>query len=180
VTATSEAGAATGVTAPADTAAADRELAKATTRRRRLASYAAMALVLVVALVIGANAQGPASDNERVQALASSLACPECDGQSIAESDAPIARELYADIGRRVDDGETDDQIRDFYRNRWGEAVLLTPAAGGVSGLVWILPVVALAVAVAALTMAFAKWRQRVPDELTDADAGLVAEARSR
>ena len=59
----------------------------------------------------------------------------------------------------------------------YGDQVQLIPPASGFAGLVWILPVVAVVVALVALSAAFARWR-RTPDvAATDEDRALVEQA---
>ncbi len=140
--------------------------------------YVVMALLLTVALVIGADVGGgPPSDSERVFALSRQILCPKCSGQAVAESESVAAKEIRADIARRVDDGETDDQIRAYYVSRYGEDVLLTPPSEGVAGLVWVIPVAGAIMALAALAFVFRRWQRRPKVHATDADRVLVDRA---
>ena len=146
--------------------------------RRSLVSWVLMAVVLVGALAYGLRPDdSPRTTEERVHELASTTRCPTCRSQSVAESDAPIAREIRDDIRRRVERGESDDEIRDFLVGRFGQDVLLTPPASGVAGLVWVIPVAALVLAGGGLALAFRRWRSRVPRVATDADRALVDRA---
>src|SRR5687768_18262621 len=111
-----------------------------------------MVLVLLGAVAVGVwPDDSPRTSEERVQALASTTRCPTCRSQSVADSDAPIAREIRDDIRRRVEAGESDGQIRDFLVGRFGQDVLLTPPGSGVAGLVWVIPVAAVVLAAGAL-----------------------------
>ncbi|MCU0275054.1 MAG: cytochrome c-type biogenesis protein CcmH, partial [Acidimicrobiales bacterium] len=63
------------------------------TRPVRRLAWAGALLVAAVALVVAATgSRGVVTNEDRVNALASSLACPVCQGQSIGESDVPVAR----------------------------------------------------------------------------------------
>lgn len=142
-----------------------------------------MAIIGVAALIVGAAGDnGPASDGERVSELASTIRCPQCRGQSVSESNVTIAREIRADIRERVAAGETDDEIRQIYIDRFGRSVVLTPDAGGLTGLVWIVPVIAAGLAIAAVALAFQRWRSEAAqiEMATDEDRALVAELRGR
>jgi cytochrome c-type biogenesis protein CcmH len=121
---------------------------------------------------------GPQSNEDRVYEIAGKFACPECQGQSIAESDIPISREIRLEIARRLDQGQTEGQIRDYLVSNYGENIDYTPRATGVTGLVWIIPVVVVVVAMAGLVAVFRRWRQEERFEATDADRELVARAR--
>ena len=62
----------------------------------------------------------------------------------------------------------------------FGEDVDYTPAASGVTSLVWILPVVGGAGAVAGLVVVFRRWRDEVELEASEEDTALVAEAMAQ
>ena len=102
---------------------------------------------------------GNPSDAERATAIARSLRCPQCAGESVADSNVSVAREMRADIARRVDAGQSDDRIRAAYATLYGEQVLLTPPSSGFGSLVWIIPAVVGAAASAGLAFAFGRWR---------------------
>ena len=147
-------------------------------RRTRLFGWMAMAAVLVAALAIGvADDGGPRTPEERARNLAETVACPACDGQSVAESDAAASRGIRTLIGERIDQGASDDAIRDELVATWGESILLTPDSSGVGGLVWILPVVALVLALAGVGYVFWRWRGMAAVHASDADRELVDRA---
>ena len=140
-----------------------------------------MGVVLAIGLVIAARPDDTArTPEDRIFAIAETTKCPTCRSQSVAESEAPIAKEIRADIARRVEAGDSDVEIRAFLRGQFGEEVELRPSATGVTGLVWILPVVVIGVAAAGLALGFRRWRTAASTEVTDEDRALVAEARDR
>jgi cytochrome c-type biogenesis protein CcmH len=137
-----------------------------------------MALIAVVALAVGLlGDDGPRTTEERVTALSESVRCPTCRSQSVAESEAPIAREIRAEIGNRIESGESDDEIRDYLVSRYGQVILLTPPASGVAGLVWVIPVVAVVIAGVGLWLAFRRWREQPTVHASEADRELVEAA---
>lgn len=146
---------------------------------RSTVSWVLVAIVAVTALAFGSVDQGGAQTNaERVYNLARTVQCPQCHGQSVAESDVGIAREIRADMARRVDAGETDDAIRQVYADRYGEWVLLTPSSSGFAGLVWVIPVIGGFVGLGVLVLAFLTWRRAEPIPATAADQAVVDAAR--
>ncbi len=140
-----------------------------------------MALLLVGALVVGAGGQsGPPTDAQRVHRIADKIRCPTCRGLSAADSDAPAARALREEVRRRVEAGETDDQILGYVVSRYGDEALLQPEGGGVAGLVWALPVAGVVAAVGGLAFAFRRWRARPGVRASPDDRALVDEALGR
>jgi cytochrome c-type biogenesis protein CcmH len=119
----------------------------------------------------------PRTAEEQVQAIASTMKCPVCRSQSVADSDVAAARAIRLEIARQLDDGRTPDEIRTAIASTYGSDVQLTPGATGMEGLVWILPVVVLVGALAALSAAFARWRVARPATATDDDRALVERA---
>ena len=95
-----------------------------------------------------------------------------------ADSEAPSAKAIRAEIERRLEAGESEQLIRDYLVGRFGEEIVLTPSSSGVTGLVWIIPVVAVALAAAGLALAFRRWRRRPSVSASDEDRRRVAEAR--
>ena len=85
----------------------------------------------------------PLTNSERVSSLASDFACPVCDGQSLAESDVPVAKTIRAAISKMVDEGSSDEDIRKFLVSKFGEDIDYNPDGDGLTGLVWVIPVAA-------------------------------------
>lgn len=127
--------------------------------RRRL-SWLALVIVLGLALAVGTRAEAASSPQDRARSLAATIKCPTCRSQSAATSDAPAAKFIREEISRRIADGQSNDEIRDYFASRYGEEILLTPSASGVAGLVWIVPVVVVVLAAAGLGYAFLRWRR--------------------
>ena len=153
-----------------------------TSRRRfRLWAWVGAFVVGVSALLFGAIDEGPPRTNaDHAHALARDFACPVCKGQSVAESDVPVAQNIRREIRVWVDEGRSDGYIRDQLVADFGEDIDYSPPASGISALVWILPVVALAGGIAGLTVVFRRWRREAALEASAADVALVAEARRR
>lgn len=117
-------------------------------------------LVVAVGSLVASEAveRAPRTNAERVHALAGDFACPVCQGQSLGESDVPVARTIRAAMRTMVDEGRTDDQVRLMLVERFGEQVDYTPTGRGLTGLVWILPVVGGAVALVGVGAAVRRW----------------------
>ena len=127
---------------------------------KRTVSYVLMALVAAVALAFGTLDEGSARTVEdRVEDIASTVRCPQCRSQSAADSDAPTAQAVRVEIAERIDAGESDDEIRDYFASTFGEEILLNPPSSGVGALVWVIPVVATVVGGVGLGLAFRRCK---------------------
>lgn len=148
---------------------------------RRRMPMAALLVVLGLALFVGTRDGGPPpTAAQRTMHIAQQVRCPTCAGLSAAESEAAASVAIRDEIRKRVDAGETDGQIRRFLVGRYSNDILLKPEASGVGALVWGLPVAALVLALAALAVAFRRWRSEAPEEPSDEDRVLVAQALGR
>jgi cytochrome c-type biogenesis protein CcmH len=139
-----------------------------------------MAVVVVVVLVVAGGATGPRTNAERIDAIAKTIKCPTCVGESVYVSQAVAAEDIREEIARQVGAGRTDDEVRAYFAERLGDEFLLTPPAGGLGALTWILPVVVLILAFGGLGFAFARWRTALVARPDDADRALVDAALAR
>lgn len=102
-------------------------------------------ILVVLAAVTAVAMPRPETADERVARIAAELRCPVCQGLSVNDSPSESAREMRAMIRRGVADGRTDDEIREQFRSAYGDWILLAPPTGDPRGLVWLVPVVAIA-----------------------------------
>jgi cytochrome c-type biogenesis protein CcmH len=137
--------------------------------------WLAMVIVVAVALFVGTfGATRPLTNADRLLNVSRTIKCPQCSGESVAESNAAVSQQIRIDIAKRIEQGQTDDQIRQAYVDQYDEYILLTPRSTGVTSLVWILPVVMLVLAFAGLAVVFQRWKVRGDVHATDADRALV------
>jgi cytochrome c-type biogenesis protein CcmH/NrfF len=144
-----------------------------------------LAAILITSLVIGGrHSAAPPTPSQRAHAIAASLRCPSCSGESAADAPVPAAQAIRAEITRRVDLGQSDRQITNYFVSRYGGGIVLSPSTHGPSLALWVLPGLAIAITAAGLAIAFRRRRAilaRPPDEEDRAmvDAALDARASS-
>ena len=97
---------------------------------------------------------------------------------AVANSQAPAARAIRADIHRRIAAGESDGEIRAAIVKSYTQYVLLVPDGHGIGLVVWIVPIAALFVGMAGLAIALRRWSSQPRLAATAADEDLVARAR--
>ena len=81
---------------------------------------------------------------KRARDLSAGLRCLVCQNQSIDDSDAQLAKDLRLLVRERLVAGDTDDQVRDFLVQRYGEFVLLKPSFRAHTLLLWLTPALVL------------------------------------
>jgi cytochrome c-type biogenesis protein CcmH len=83
-----------------------------------------------------------AVEEKRFHALAAELRCVMCQNQSLADSDAQIAKDLRRQVLQLMREGRSDAEIREFLVARYGEFVLYRPRVSGATWLLWFGPLV--------------------------------------
>lgn len=72
------------------------------------------------------------------------LRCLVCQGQSIADSDAPLAGDMRSQVREKLLNGETPDQIKRWLVDRYGNWVTYEPPFGPDTLLLYLAPLLAL------------------------------------
>jgi cytochrome c-type biogenesis protein CcmH len=128
-----------------------------------------LSLFLLLAVTIGASAVQPdeiLADPKleaRARALSAELRCMVCQNESIDESHADLARDLRLLVRERLKAGDSDDAIRAFLVQRYGDFILLKPPFKAETFLLWAAPVLVLLLGAGAIMLAL---RYRKPGAL--------------
>jgi len=122
--------------------------AKPDTIRRALAGLLTVVLASIVIIGIAA---GPERGGDRVESLTAIIKCPQCRGESIKDSSALTARTMRTMVEERVADGQSDDEILDFFRGLYGDQAILDPGLSATTVALWAIPALALAGGVVAV-----------------------------
>lgn len=83
----------------------------------------------------------------KAKALMETLRCLQCQGQSIADSDAPIAGDMRSQVRIRIGAGEDPEAIRAWLVERYGNYVSYAPRVDGLTWPLFAAPVLLLIVA---------------------------------
>jgi cytochrome c-type biogenesis protein CcmH len=95
----------------------------------------------------------------KAQALMESLRCLQCQGQSIADSDAPIAGSMRSLVRERIAAGEDPEAIRAWLVERYGDYVSYAPRVTALTWPLFALPLALLALAALLLRRRFMRGR---------------------
>ena len=81
-----------------------------------------------------------AEQEARYTHLTTELRCLVCQNQNLADSDAPLAQDLRREIWEMMQSGQSDDQIKSFLVERYGDFVLYRPPMQGNTVALWTIP----------------------------------------
>jgi cytochrome c-type biogenesis protein CcmH len=110
----------------------------------------------------------------RVRRVTSELRCLVCQNQTIADSNAPLALDLRNQIRTQIAQGRSDDQIRDYMVDRYGDFVLYRPPLRATTLLLWLGPFALLLTGAGAFVLIV---RRRRPEDAA-AEAALSPQRR--
>ena len=104
-----------------------------------------MRLLLYISLLLttsfGALAQITDAEIEaRAKEVGRSLRCVVCQNQTIDESDAPLAVDMRKLVRIRLKEGDSNAEVIDYMRERYGDFVLLKPPVQSNTYILWFLP----------------------------------------
>ena len=81
---------------------------------------------------------------ERFDKLNQELRCLVCQNQNLADSDAPLAHDLRREVHEMLIAGRTNEQIKQFLVQRYGDFVLYRPPVQKNTYLLWLAPLILL------------------------------------
>ena len=79
-------------------------------------------------------------NNIKAKELYEELRCLVCQNQSLLDSDAPLAIDLKNLVLEKLEEGASNDEIKDFLVERYGEFILLKPTFSLKNILLWVAP----------------------------------------
>jgi cytochrome c-type biogenesis protein CcmH len=120
--------------------------------RARLPLLALLVLALLAPVAAAAERASPAEIEEEVM-------CPVC-GTLLQLAEAPQAQREKAFIARMVEEGRSEEQIKDALVAEYGDEVLATPEGSGFDLSAYVVPIVAFVLAAVALAIGVVRWRR--------------------
>lgn len=102
---------------------------------------------------------------ERFQALTEELRCLVCQNQSLADSNADLAQDMRREVLKLMKAGHSDDEIRAFLVERYGDFVLYDPPVAPSTWLLWFGPGLLVLIGITALLVALRRRRRPAPTE---------------
>ena len=120
----------------------------------------AAAALLVVMAALPALAAAPVNE-DTVREIGTELRCVVCQNLSVADSPSETANQMRAIIRERLAAGETPEQVKAYFVEKYGLWVLLSPPKQGFNLLVWIVPFVGLGLGLVLVAFTVRRWSRR-------------------
>jgi cytochrome c-type biogenesis protein CcmH len=134
--------------------------------RQRRSLFLLLALVALIAaiwtsmLLVKARQQ---TLDQHVHAIAAQLKCPVCQNESVANSSSWVAQQMRAVIRQQIQEGKSDQQIIQYFEQRYGNGIVWAPQWQGFGLLTWLVPVALLLVGSGLVFFTLRDWQALAP-----------------
>ncbi len=116
--------------------------------------------------------------NDQTRKIAHKLRCPTCQGLSVKESEAGLATNMKLTIRTMLEEGKTEEEILQFFVDRYGEWILRSPLKKGFNLILWVTPGLGILIAVLILFQYVRRRSIRIIDQntspLTDNEKNMI------
>ena len=80
------------------------------------------------------------AENNRVDEISKNLRCLICQGQSVYDSNSEFALSVKTLIYEKLKEGDSEDDIYDFLKSKYGDWIVYEPEINKYTALLWLLP----------------------------------------
>ena len=111
--------------------------------------------IIVISLLIFSTLVSAAIDSyefkdpeiaKRFHTLTYELRCPKCQNQNLADSNSTLSMDLKQIVYEKLIAGESDEQILQFMKQRYGEFILFRPEMSKKNAFLWTGPIIFLTI----------------------------------
>lgn len=125
-----------------------------------LAGVALIAAIWTSMLLVKA---GHPTLDEHVHTVAAQLKCPICQNESVADSPSWVAQQMRAIIRQQIQQGKSDQQIIQYFQQRYGNSIVWAPQWQGFGLLTWLVPVALLLIGASLVFFTLRDWQALAP-----------------
>lgn len=118
-------------------------------------------VVAAVTIAAPLASQGTSADSvlqARTRAISSMLRCPVCQGESIQDSPSELSAQMRDLVRDQLKAGRTDEEVKQYFVDRYGEWILLEPKPRGANLLLYLAPVLLVAGGFVVVWRAVRRW----------------------
>ena len=98
---------------------------------------------------------------ERFKKLSNELRCPTCQGLAVKDSEAGFSTSIKGKIRELIKKGNSDEEIKAYFTERYGEWILRAPPVSGFNLVLWILPGAAIITGLLWVLYRSKKWVEK-------------------
>jgi cytochrome c-type biogenesis protein CcmH len=117
-------------------------------------------ILLALLLPVSAGAQGNDPTDDEVNAIAKQLFCPVCENIPLDTCGTAACEQWRGIIREKLTEGWTEQQIKNYFVDQYGDRVLAEPPARGFNWIIYIVPAVIFAAGGYMFFRGFQKWQQ--------------------
>jgi cytochrome c-type biogenesis protein CcmH len=150
----------------------------ATPRLRRAAVRLAILVLVLEAVPVPAQQPARPVNEQELYAIASELRCVVCQNLSVADSPSEMANQMRAIVRERLAAGDSPAQVRQYFVERYGDWILLSPPRRGFTLLVWVAPLVAVVLGLGLVALLLRRWTRRPRPTPPPVDAAMSERIR--
>ena len=137
-----------------------------------------VSLLLIVGMGCEYREETPESE-KRDQEINSVVMCPVCPGESIDQSQHPLAVQMRNIVVEELENGMNETQIKNYFVDAYGPSVLLEPPTSGINIWVWLVPPIVMVLVLGSVFTILKKTSRRgnIDDGITyssDQDQDLI------
>ena len=97
-------------------------------------------LFFVIFFIFSLNNLGANTDDMKTK-ITKNLRCLICQGQSVYDSESEFANSMKVLVDKKLKDGFSENQIYDFFKEKYGQWILYDPELNKNTYILWLLPI---------------------------------------
>ena len=114
-------------------------------------------------------------DEKEAQAIDGMLMCPVCPAETIDQAQVPLARQMRQLVRDKLSQGESREEILEYFAGVYGRDILAAPEKSGVGLVAWTAPVVGVLAALVAGVFVLRSMAKRPVSQEVGAVAGATS-----
>jgi cytochrome c-type biogenesis protein CcmH len=126
-----------------------------------MSRFVVVALVALAASALPAAARSATVSEDQVRAIGTDLRCVVCQNLSVSDSPSETARQMREIIRERLAAGDTPEQVKAYFVEKYGLWILLAPPREGFNLLVWVVPFAGLGLGLVLVAVVIRRWTRR-------------------
>ena len=100
-------------------------------------------IINIILILIACNVSfAQVNNKEETDKISKNLRCLICQGQSVYDSQSDFALSIKILIDQKIDQGESEEQIYTYFKEKYGEWIIYDPEFNVKTLLLWLIPLI--------------------------------------